>query len=138
MIRHIRFTAIALMGVGAALLMTISIQAGDVPVPVPIPPQALTYRVTSAGAVLTWWQASNADGLIIINECDGWGTGTPRHEVVAVEAGQPGWHTRTILHVRDTLHSCLRLNEFYGGNRLGSYGLYPLDPWRQYLPSAGR
>ncbi|NTU83046.1 MAG: hypothetical protein HGA45_27370 [Chloroflexales bacterium] len=102
---------------------------------VPVAPQRLTYTVTQDGPTLRWWQASNADSVVLLNEC---AAGGARHDLLGYEAGQPGWHVRPIVIEAGQLHSCIRLNEFYEGDWLGSYGPFPLAPWHEILPVVAR
>jgi hypothetical protein len=95
-----------------------------------VPPQRVTYTVTTDGPTLRWWQASNADVVAIISECGEADT------LRAYEPGQAGWHQRSFAN--EPLGSCLRINEFFNGEYLGTSGLLPLDPLRLYHPFVAR
>ena len=97
-------------------------------VDLPIPPAAVTYAAGRDDTRLTWWQASNADAVIIMDACN--------DTLIGYEDGQPGWHERQVFP--QNLHSCLTLAEYREANLLGRYGPYALEPLRLWLPLTGR
>ncbi|MEI7770120.1 MAG: hypothetical protein WCI67_09045 [Chloroflexales bacterium] len=116
------------------LLIALTIAAAIVVVPrisanwggIIVPPQRITYTVGAGGPELTWWQASNADRVAIIEACGA------RDDLVASVDGAAGWHTRAL--PSRPLGSCLQINEFFEAGLLGSYGPIPLVPMRVALP----
>jgi hypothetical protein len=95
-----------------------------------VPPQEVTYRVTQDGPTLRWWQASNATDVAILTQCG------PTDELRSYEPGAPGWHQRSF--PTEPLGSCLRINEFYEGEYLGTSGLISLAPDTSRLPFVAR